>query len=152
MKNIIFILFLSLISQLLLAQTKQEVVDMLTLTEEKHMLPDYSFTLEGDNEVELIVSNLFIFYKKYVSSQDSGNCGFVPSCSVYALHAMRNQGVLMGVINFFDRYSRCHGLSPESYTMHEDYRLLIDPVRTSNYEDYLDIHGHTIDPVTNSIK
>jgi hypothetical protein len=45
-----------------------------------------------------VFSGLFLFYKSFVSSQDAQSCSFTPSCSVYALEAVKNQGnVYLGV-------------------------------------------------------
>ncbi len=85
--------------------------------------------LSGDNEVQFLVTNTFLFYKRYISSQDISSCNFTPSCSEYAIQAVKSQGIVIGVINFFDRFTRCNGLNAENYSFSKDKKLLFDPVR-----------------------
>jgi putative membrane protein insertion efficiency factor len=80
------------------------------------------------NEIQFVFSGLFLFYKSFVSSQDAQNCSFTPSCSVYALEAVKKQGVFKGMLNGFDRLSRCHSLAPEKYQIDPHKNLLIDPL------------------------
>ncbi len=94
----------------------------------------YHFARGSNNELEFIFSNLFLFYKRFVSSQDISSCSFTPSCSVYAVQAIKSQGLVSGAINFFDRYSRCNSLSPGDYPRDPEKNLLIDPVRNHAYE------------------
>lgn len=88
-----------------------------------------------NSEYDLILTNLFVFYKKFVSSQDASSCSFAPSCSEYAILAIKKQGLFTGIINFWDRFSRCNGMSPEDYEVNNDVGLLIDPVRDIKYEE-----------------
>jgi putative component of membrane protein insertase Oxa1/YidC/SpoIIIJ protein YidD len=75
-----------------------------------------------------ITHRMFNFYKKRISSQDSGNCNFHPSCSVYGLQSVQRLGFSKGFLNTFDRLSRCHGLNKKDYTLHIASKLLYDPV------------------------
>lgn len=84
---------------------------------------------KNTTEIQFIMSGLFLFYKEFISSQDIGSCSFTPSCSEYALLAIKQQGTIIGGINFFDRFSRCHGLSPQHYSKHPKTHLLDDPIR-----------------------
>jgi len=77
---------------------------------------------------------LFIFYKKYISSQDASHCVFKPSCSEYAIKVISKQGFFPGILNAIDRFSRCHSLSIENYDYDEDIQLLIDPPTNWKYE------------------
>jgi uncharacterized protein len=86
-----------------------------------------------NSEYDWLFSHLFVFYKKYISSQDASSCSFTPSCSEYAIMAVKKQGVLVGLLNFWDRFSRCNGMSPENYNIDHKLRLLIDPVRDWHY-------------------
>jgi putative membrane protein insertion efficiency factor len=81
------------------------------------------------NEYKMMLFGMFIFYKKFISSQDANSCSFTPSCSVYAVEAIEKQGLIMGWINFFDRFARCNGLSPGDYPIEENKKLLVDPVK-----------------------
>lgn len=95
---------------------------------------EYDYIKDYSNEIEFITSNLFLLYKKYVSSQDASSCSFTPSCSVYAVQAVKSQGMIIGLINFFDRFSRCNSLSPEDYPVHQKTHLLDDPVKDYSYD------------------
>ncbi len=81
------------------------------------------------NEVENVVSTMFLFYKKFISSQDYNSCVFEPSCSVYAIHSIQKLGFLVGYLNAFDRLTRCHGLASEYYQFDPKTHLLYDPVK-----------------------
>ena len=75
-----------------------------------------------------ITHRMFNFYKKRISSQDSGNCNFHPSCSVYGLQSVQKLGLPKGFLNTFDRLSRCHGMNKKDYAVHFPSKLLYDPV------------------------
>ena len=70
----------------------------------------------------------FSFYKRFISSQDSGNCNFYPSCSVYGTQSFQKLGFLKGLFNTFDRLTRCNGLNRNDYHIHKPSSLLYDPV------------------------
>lgn len=80
------------------------------------------------NELKWMLKGFFIFYKKYISSQDGNSCSFTPSCSEYSIQAIQQKGVIVGGMATFDRLTRCNGLSPEKYKLHPEKKLLIDPV------------------------
>lgn len=90
--------------------------------------PDYSLKLDPTNEFKLILSAGFAFYKTFVSSQDAMKCTFYPSCSVYAYQTVKTNG-LLGVLDAIDRLTRCNGISPEKYHIHEPSQRYYDPVR-----------------------
>jgi putative component of membrane protein insertase Oxa1/YidC/SpoIIIJ protein YidD len=76
-----------------------------------------------------IVMSLYVFfdvYKNYFSSQDLNSCSFYPSCSTYGLQSIQKRGVVMGMMQTFDRLSRCHGFAPELYEIDYIQRLQID--------------------------
>lgn len=84
--------------------------------------------------MEIMLSSMFLFYKYFISSQDSQSCAFHQSCSVYAVETIKKQGFIFGMMDTFDRLSRCNGLSPEKYPIDPDSKRLIDAVRNYNYE------------------
>ena len=71
---------------------------------------------------------LFWVYKKFISSQDSQSCGFAPTCSVYALQAIKKRGIVIGLFDGFDRLTRCNGTGHEHYTYIQETNQLIDEV------------------------
>lgn len=86
---------------------------------------------DNSNELELVASGLFFFYKSFFSSQDGNHCVFHPSCSEYALQSIKEKGFLIGAIDAMDRLSRCNKLSPEKYEKFENTGLLYDPIWNS---------------------
>jgi putative membrane protein insertion efficiency factor len=90
----------------------------------------YSFTANNKNELQLVFSGLFLFYKAFFSSQDGNSCTFSPSCSEYALLSIKQRGLLKGSMAAFDRLSRCNGLNAKEYARDPKTGLLFDPVPT----------------------
>ncbi len=82
----------------------------------------------SSNELELISTGLFVFYKDFFSSQDGNHCVFYPSCSIYTIEAIKKQGIVIGLMNGIDRLSRCNKLSPENYPLYKNSNLFYDPV------------------------
>lgn len=80
------------------------------------------------NEWQLALFGLFYFYKNFISSQDNAVCNFQPSCSVYAVHAVKKKGPVVGILSGFDRLTRCTGLNQKDYNRRNDNLLLDDPV------------------------
>ncbi len=89
---------------------------------------DYSLKIDNKNEFRLLLTGGFAVYKSFVSSQDGMKCTFYPSCSVYALNSIKENG-LLGVLDAIDRLTRCNGLSPEKYHIHEQSERFYDPVK-----------------------
>jgi putative component of membrane protein insertase Oxa1/YidC/SpoIIIJ protein YidD len=46
-------------------------------------------------------------YKQFISSQDGDVCVFEPSCSVYMVDAIRQEGLIVGYLDGIDRLMRC---------------------------------------------
>ncbi|MCK5136953.1 MAG: membrane protein insertion efficiency factor YidD [Bacteroidales bacterium] len=70
---------------------------------------DHSKYLENqESEMKVLISFSFLFYKKYISSQDVEACVFHPSCSEYTIEAVENKGAIIGLLDGFDRLLRCH--------------------------------------------
>ena len=89
----------------------------------------HHYSLKGaKNEIDVMFTGLFIFYKSFISSQDGNSCTFTPSCSEYALQSIQKYGVVIGMLSAFDRLERCNGLSPELYKINPETHLFSDPV------------------------
>lgn len=86
----------------------------------KQEIRHYSFS-----ETETIGENLFVFYKKFISSQDSGHCMFYPSCSEYAVQTVKKHG-LLGLADAFDRLSRCNSYGKNQYEIYKNTTLRLD--------------------------
>jgi putative component of membrane protein insertase Oxa1/YidC/SpoIIIJ protein YidD len=89
--------------------------------------PDFTVAIDPSNEFKLLLSGGFAFYKIFVSSQDGVKCTFYPTCSVYAINTIKTNG-LIGVLDAIDRLTRCNGISPEKYLIHEPTHRYYDPV------------------------
>ena len=55
------------------------------------------------------------FYQKSISPYTPGCCRFVPTCSNYAIEAIRVHGALKGTALSIWRILRCHPLSKGGY-------------------------------------
>jgi uncharacterized protein len=88
-----------------------------------------------DQQVTGFIGISFYIYKNFISSQDHMSCVFAPSCSEYAVHAIQKQGIIPGLMNTFDRLTRCNGLRPQDYKVDPRLQRLIDPVRNVRYEE-----------------
>ncbi len=92
---------------------------------------DYAAPLKAvQNDLSTMVSLGFLFYKTFISSQDTPSCVFTPSCSEYALRSIQQKGLVLGWLSAFDRLSRCHGLvGHQHYPFDEEKMRFYDPVR-----------------------
>jgi putative membrane protein insertion efficiency factor len=89
----------------------------------------YSASQQNPNEVQALLSGLFLVYKAFVSSQDQNRCNFAPSCSEYGLEAVKKLGVIRGGLSTFDRLTRCNGINRNEYPIDPKTMRLADPVR-----------------------
>ena len=87
-----------------------------------------NYPIDYKNELRLIFSASYHFYKSFISSQDANKCAFHPSCSTYAFETIKTNGIL-GVFDAFDRLTRCNGFSSSKYTKHTDAQHFYDPVK-----------------------
>ncbi|MFN0213641.1 MAG: membrane protein insertion efficiency factor YidD, partial [Saprospiraceae bacterium] len=93
------------------------------------LLEQFSLSRENPNELQTVLSGLFLVYKSFFSSQDNQRCSFHPSCSEFGLEAVKTLGVVRGIVCTCDRLTRCNGFSPEQYEIDLDQRKLKDPVK-----------------------
>ncbi len=132
-KSVVFLLLLYLFPVMEAAAQSQEEWELAytymdTAPKHKHNF-NTAFAGNSSSEIQYLFSGLFLFYKAFISSQDGQSCSFTPSCSAYGLDAVRLHGPAKGMLMGFDRLTRCHGMSPEWYTMDPESRLLIDPAK-----------------------
>jgi len=59
-----------------------------------------------------VLAALIGVYRRYVSPILRQNCRFHPTCSAYALEAIRVHGALRGSLLAMRRIGRCHPWSP----------------------------------------
>lgn len=69
-------------------------------------------------------------YRATLSSLDSRDCQFYPSCSQYAENAVRRHGILAGSVMAFSRLQRCHPEAYRYYPLDETRGRLYDPVES----------------------
>jgi len=124
----IILILWALCAEPAIAQTRDQILEFSGLMKPADSRKDYSMTIDATNEIYLLLTGSFVFYKAFISSQDAATCTFYPTCSVYALNSIRINGFL-GILDAIDRLSRCNGFSPENYTIHEATQRLYDPVR-----------------------
>ena len=60
---------------------------------------------------EKILIGLIEFYRRYISPLTPPTCRFYPSCSQYAVLAIKKYGVIVGVAKAMWRILRCHPFS-----------------------------------------
>lgn len=88
--------------------------------------PKWEASKNNRNELQMVFSGLFLFYKFAISSQDYNKCAFHPSCSEFGLLAVKKHGAVVGMLATLDRLQRCNGMSPENYEMDTERMVLID--------------------------
>lgn len=100
---------------------------LASLNNYKKVKRKFPIAKNNTNEAQLLLSGLFVGYKKYVSSQDGSKCAFHQTCSEYALVAVKKKGVVVGGIQFFDRFTRCNTCSPLQYKVNPKSNKFDDP-------------------------
>jgi len=123
----ITILFLLTSGLFAKAQRAGDIAALHAPPTKKATAGNYVIAQNNASDIELVFSGLFLFYKHNISSQDGNHCSFYPSCSEYALTSIKRRGAVMGIMDFFDRFSRCNSLSPQSYPVHPKTKRLYDP-------------------------
>ena len=84
--------------------------------------------LQETSELKLTATALIRLYQKFISSQDSPTCNFVPTCSHFGMACVQEYGVLRGICLTADRLLRCNGSQSPYY--HKDLKTgkNIDPI------------------------
>ena len=129
MKKVILIsIFISLFCSVSFSQVSLSDVDLLTkLNSYEKTKRTFHLAKNNTNEIEFVLSGLFIGYKKFISSQDGSKCAFEQTCSEYALASIKKRGLVGGVIRFFDRFTRCNTCSPLQYKVNPKSNRFEDP-------------------------
>ncbi len=99
------------------------------ITPKVRMSEQYKLSKKNTNELQWVLSGLFLAYKSFFSSQDYQSCSFHPSCSEFGLEAVKKLGVIRGLMCTCDRLTRCNGFSPDQYEIDIERRILKDPVK-----------------------
>lgn len=89
---------------------------------------NWTYQVKGThNEVKFVFTLLFVVYKEIFSSQDVDSCVFTPSCSVYAVESVKKHGVIYGIMDAFDRLTRCNP-APKNFPIDPVTHKYYDPV------------------------
>ena len=120
-QNIIVLSFIFLI-KFSFCQSKSDIAFSQNLNKKTETT---NYNVQKDKKTSY---GFFSFYKKFISSQDSGDCNFHPSCSVYGTQSFQKLGLLKGYTNTIDRLTRCNGFNKKDYKIHQPSKLLYDPV------------------------
>jgi putative component of membrane protein insertase Oxa1/YidC/SpoIIIJ protein YidD len=92
-----------------LAQNKGDLKKIENMFAEKSHNHNWGDQLKDNrNELNFILSATFVLYKEILSSQDIDACVFTPSCSVYAIESVKQEGIIIGFMNSIDRLTRCN--------------------------------------------
>ena len=62
-----------------------------------------------------LLIGLIRFYQRNISPRHPGCCRFIPTCSQYALEALRKYGPLKGLWLALRRLSKCHPWGGSGY-------------------------------------
>lgn len=81
------------------------------------------------SSIKLAFLGLIAAYQKAVSPVGAGRCAFSPSCSAFSADALREKGVIVGIIMTADRLMRDHpGVLVEGNYTFLPNGTLYDPV------------------------
>ncbi len=103
--------------------------------------PSNYYHYADEHEVVVSMPRIFFigaidFYRNRISPINSGRCGFSPSCSAFGRQALKEYGVIKGIMMTADRLTRCNFFKQPG----PDYLLLpggslLDPVYDNNLDD-----------------
>ena len=115
--NITFILLLSL-PAFAYAQADYEKNILLHLNVEKGMPKSASpaFVPRPSNPLEAIPAGILLTWYYGIQTQSVQTCSLLPPNAIYGAQAVVIQHVLPGLLNYFDRVQRCHGLNLGQYS------------------------------------
>ncbi|RME56090.1 MAG: membrane protein insertion efficiency factor YidD [Deltaproteobacteria bacterium] len=78
--------------------------------QERHVETDPKQGIVGRMAIALI-----LLYQRYLSPLTPPSCRFQPTCSQYALQAIRRYGFLRGFTKFMRRFLKCHPFHPGGF-------------------------------------
>jgi putative membrane protein insertion efficiency factor len=81
-------------------------------------------------EMRAVLLGMISIYQSYISTQDEDSCSYTKTCSAFSTEAIRDFGLLKGLLMTSDRLLRCHPLARRYHPADAISRLAIDlPVR-----------------------
>ncbi len=83
------------------------------------------------NDIKIIFLGILRGYQVAISSQDKPSCAFHPSCSSFGRLALKEAGLVRGMLLTGDRLQRCHGLpgTLKNYEISREHNRLADPLQ-----------------------
>ena len=84
----------------------------MTTTESVHITPDLT---KKETVLQKAVCALIRFYQLAISPHFPPSCRYYPTCSAYALEAVRKYGAIRGSYMAIKRILRCHPLAHGGY-------------------------------------
>ena len=70
-------------------------------------------------KIRELISNfllgIIMFYRKFLSPLKPQSCRFYPSCSEYAMQAIKKYGILKGMSKSIVRIAKCNPYHPGGY-------------------------------------
>lgn len=70
---------------------------------------------ENEGKVRTFLIGLIRLYQELISPWLGPRCRFYPSCSEYAIQALRAYGIVKGLMLAVRRLVRCHPLNPGGF-------------------------------------
>jgi putative component of membrane protein insertase Oxa1/YidC/SpoIIIJ protein YidD len=89
------------------------------------------------NPVNILIGGTLYVYQNVLSKHISADCLFTPSCSEFSKQAIRECGLLRGVLLSIDRVNRCNRIAAQdlrNYNVDEKTKRYPDPVSRYNKE------------------
>lgn len=65
--------------------------------------------------VAKLIIGLLIVYQRFISPLKPPSCRFYPTCSEYAIQAIKKYGILKGIGKSVIRVAKCHPFHPGGY-------------------------------------
>ncbi len=122
-----------LISILTTPSYANEASDLIFIRQVNPILkvkPQESISIEPQvsSELKFAATALIRLYQVFVSSQDGPSCGFSPSCSRFGMAAIKEYGIMRGVLLTADRLLRCNGSQAQHYHKAHNSEKYADPI------------------------
>lgn len=70
----------------------------------------------------------FLGYKSFIASQDSRRCVYESTCSEHCIKAMKQHGLLLGMVEGIEQYARCSSFDARFYLISPSNGRQKDPV------------------------
>jgi uncharacterized protein len=86
------------------------------------------------NPIGMLLGGSLYIYQNVFSKHLSADCLFIPSCSEFSKQAIKEYGLLKGILLSIDRVNRCNRIAAQ------DLRLSSPDAKTNRYPDPVSRH------------